>query len=750
MPPKNVYRTITLSIITSTFLLTGCAVKPNVITPKQLHDDVVSSIQVIDEMNVPIEKPITLDEAIDRAIKNNLEQKMKVMDSVLAEQKLDAATYDTLPELATKVGYSARDKYSASASTYFKDGEPQPLSDPVSYYVSQDKTNNTVGASFSWNILDFGLSYVRAKQQSDKYLISKENEKKAKYNLTQAVREAYYKAVSADELLSRLAPIIKKTQDAWNDSADINKLKLDSPLKIYSYQRELLEVVRSLNTLEESLSQSKIELARLMGLKPGAKFELAEKIRTKYNLPKINIPVNELEQIALENRPELQESRYQIRISEEELTAVKLKLLPGINLNAGYNYDDSKYLLNNNWMSYGANASWNLFSVFSVNQNTKIAKTSLELAKLQKTALSVAVIGQVHLSMIDLAQAKKEYEVSEQYANISKHIFDIIQVQTALNVNGQLSLIKEELNYLVANLKLSSSYAKVQNAYGKVIMSVGKPELFEEVKQEQQQTHTIQNTPALNFNETVTKISDELKQPVQEVKKIEQEVKVQQEIKSVQPEVKHVDAEVKVEKQPAQEVKAEVAKEPEVVKPQEEIKPVEKAKPVSQDTQQKSPIVQTSPITLFESTNNSSNELAAKYIVTNEYSNIRTKPSMHAPIVRYTNKGEILKVDEYKNNWYKVEDKWFKVNGGYIHKNMVELMPDNYKPQNITQTLDASRIYAQVKKDANLREKPLNSSSVVKHLIKGEMIEIIKKDKNWYQTPDGYIYERYIQVIDNR
>lgn len=719
-------KTFALSIVASAFIFTGCAVKPKMITPTELKSDVNESIATINALVVPIEKPISLDEAIDRAFKHNLEQKMNIMNSVLAEQKIDAATYKALPELSAKAGYSARDKYAASASTSFQDGEPQPLSDPISYSVSQDKQTNTAGASFSWNILDFGLSYVRANQQSNKYLISKENERKAKNNLAQSVREAYYRAVSADELLNKLEPIMQKTKQALQDSKDINKLKLDSPLKTLTYQRELLEIVRALNSLEESLSQSKTELAKLMGLKPGAKFELSEKIKTKYDMPKVNISVNDLEQIALENRPELQESRYQIRISEQELTAVKLKLLPGININAGYNYDDNKYLLNNEWMSYGANVSWNLFSVFSVNQNTKIAKTSLELAKLQKTALSVAVIGQVHLAMIDFAQAKKEYEVSEQYANVAKDIFNIIQSETALNVNGKLSLIKEELNYLVSNLKLSSSYAKVQNAYGKLILSVGKPELFEEM-QKAQEVKIEEPIDLQTYRPTTTTATT-----------ITEEAKEEQTVNEV--------AIVKIEPivaQPQQEEVKPEQKEPEVVTIKEEPKQEPVPEPIKQETTEESAPKKDSPIVLFETVSNDN----VTYVVTNEFSNIRKSPSMDAPIVRYTNKGEILKTSEFNNNWYKVDEKWFKVNGGYIHKNVVDLLPADYKPQTTTD-IDANKTYATIKKDVNLREKPSNTAPIVKALVKGEMVEIIAKDKNWYQTNDGYIYKRYLKLLD--
>lgn len=477
----NLKNKLTCSVIASAFVFSGCSITPTPLSILEIQEDSKTNLETLETMSQIIKKPITLDEAVEKAMNNNLEKKMGMMNTIIAHQKIDAVTYEALPELAAKAGYSARNEYAASASASFTDGIPT-LSNPPSYSVSQDKKNVTAGASFSWNVLDFGLSYVRASQQGDKYLIAKENERKAKYNLKQEVRSAYYRAVAADELLSKLEPIMMKTRQALEDSRNINTLKLDSPLKTLTYQRELLEVVRTLNSLEESLMQSKIELAKLMGLKPGTQFSLAEKIQSHYTLPVLPMSVNELEKVALENRPELQEARYQIRISDQELTAIKLKLLPGINLNAGLSYDDNKYLLNNQWMSYGANVSWNLFSVFSINQNMKIAKTSLELAKLQKLALSMGVISQVHLSMIEFQQAKKEYQVSEEYAKIATDIYQIIDSQTSLNVNGKLSLIKEELNYLISNLKLSSSYAKVQNAYGKLIVSVGNPEVFQHQK----------------------------------------------------------------------------------------------------------------------------------------------------------------------------------------------------------------------------------------------------------------------------
>lgn len=511
---------IIISGVVATILFTGCSIKPEAIKSNEIKEDVKKTMEVLNKVEQPVTKPISLDEAIQRAINHNLSKKVELLNTALANQKIDIVAYEALPSLTAKAGYTQRDNYAASASASFTDGKPV-LANPPSYSVSQDKENANSSIGFSWNILDFGVSYVRANQQANRYLIAKEKERKAIHNIKQDVRNAYFQAVSADELLKSVKPILNETKKAFEDSKAIAKAGLEKPIKSLTYQRELLEVIRSLNTLEENLIKSKIELSRLMGLKPGTNFELAEKIKENYELPQINVSIDTLEKTALENRPELAETRYQEKISQDEVKAVMLKMLPGINLNAGYNYENSEYLLNNEWINYGASISWNLLSIFNVNLNRKLAKTQIELAKQQKLALSMAVISQVHISMLDFNQSKKEYYLSSEYFKVAKEIFNIIQNENALDVNGQLSLIKEKLNYLIANLRLSSSYAKVQNSYGKVISSVGNEIIFNEVKKE-----TI--TPKIKMTEVKEEPKVEIVEEKQEVKT---ETIVQEEIK---------------------------------------------------------------------------------------------------------------------------------------------------------------------------------------------------------------------------
>ena len=468
---RRVSKVVVLSIVTS-FIITGCSVKPEMMQKEEIKEQVKNDLNVLNEVVLPVTKPISLDEAIQRGLKYNLQKKVKVLESALSQQQLDLVYYDMLPSLTASAGYSERNNYAASQSASFVDGKPQPLNN--TYSISQDKERTTSDIGFSWNILDFGLSYVRAQQQADKFLIAKEKEKKVEHNLTQEIRRAYYQAVSAQDLLKRIQPMMVEVNQALADSKQVqNQRVAKSPMEALSYQRELLDILRSLHTLESSLISAKVELAELMGLKPGIEFELADKVQKDYEIPQFNMNLEEMEKIALENRPEVTESRYQERISDKEITAAKLKMLPGVNLNTSLSYENSDYLLNNDWYSYGANVSWNLLNVFKGNEMNKLAKTQVEVAKEQKLALSMAVLSQVHLSIVKFNQAKKEYLLSKDYLDVADDIYKLTQVENDVNINGRLVLIKEKLNNILATLRYSSAYANVQNSYGRIFASLG-------------------------------------------------------------------------------------------------------------------------------------------------------------------------------------------------------------------------------------------------------------------------------------
>ena len=203
------------------------------------------------------------------------------------------------------------------------------------------------------------------------------------------------------------------------------------------YQKELLDVQRTLQTQQRALINSKNELASLMGIMPNQKFTLADNNTFLTNL---NMDIQTMEEIALRSRPELMESRYQKRISSKDTRAAMLALIPSLKINAAYGYTNNNYLLNQDTTEYGASIGGNLFDIFSIGAARKASKANQEVIAERHLAIAMTVVSQVHLSNINYDLAIEEYDTAQRYLDVAERISK--QVQNAQKVSrfGELKL----------------------------------------------------------------------------------------------------------------------------------------------------------------------------------------------------------------------------------------------------------------------------------------------------------------------
>lgn len=453
--------------------LAGCSVSPQHISRQEAMATASADLLQLTEQTEPVTAAININDAIARAIKHNRERKLQTLEAVLEQGQLDLTSFDMLPKLAASAGYSQRNNFAASASTTFDNGEPVPLSSSPTYSVSQEKSQTTANVAFTWDVLDFGLSYVRAKQQADRYLVAKERERKVVHNIVQDVRNAYYRAVSAERLLGKITPLISDAQTALANAQKIEESQAKSPMEALNYQRELLEILRTLQTLRQDLITAKTELATLMGLAPAQNFTLADVDVPDFKEPSLKIDIKTMEQEALLKRPEMMESQYQQRISAEETHAAMLSLLPGISFSAGSYYDDTKYLMNNEWNGFGTQISWNLLNVFRIGSINKVTQLKKDFAKEQALATAMAVVSQVHISDLRYQEARQSYDLAEKYLSVSKRISEQAKAAHDMQQGGELELIRENLNALLAELRRDVAYADLQNSFGRIFVSMG-------------------------------------------------------------------------------------------------------------------------------------------------------------------------------------------------------------------------------------------------------------------------------------
>lgn len=446
--------------------VTGCAVTTQPIDRSVSEQRARQDLATMFKDQEPLSGPLTLHQAMARAVKYNLEARLKVMEEALAKRQVDLATFDMLPRMAMEAGYAGRSNVSASSSqsvlTNTQSLEPS---------TSQDRDRGVADLTMVWNVLDFGVSYVSAKQQADQRLIVEERRRKVVHTIIQDVRSAYWRAVAADRLLKQIDSLMARVDEARGSSQRMSSERIGDPVQALSYQRALIEATRQLEEQRRALSLAKTELAALINLPLNTDFTLAAD--EGYEVPALKVDINRLEEEALASRPELREQDYQARISAAETRKAMLRLLPGLEFSAGGHYDSNSFLVNQSWADYGVKVTWNLFNVLSGPAAIDVAKAGEDVAAARRQAMSMAVLAQLYVANANYHEAQRQFQTNQQLAQLDDQIAEQLRNRYSTQSIGELDLIQGELNTLQAQLKRDLSYAELRNAYAQLFVSAG-------------------------------------------------------------------------------------------------------------------------------------------------------------------------------------------------------------------------------------------------------------------------------------
>jgi outer membrane protein TolC len=456
-----------LSATLAAVSLAGCTVVPAPFTEVQISHLAGLQVEQASANQEPITGGLTLYEAMARALKYNLDYRVEMMQQSLRSAEVALASSDMLPKLVASAGWAGRDSFLSTAHLDLPTGKVTPPRATAS-----DKEGRTSEITFSWNILDFALSYARAKQAADKYLIAETGKRKVVHRILEDTRTAYWRAVTADRMVSKLRRLDGRLNLAINSARLQGVEGAASPITALTYERELVQIRVKIEQLQRELKLAKAQLAALIDLPPGIEFNLAA--QQEPALPAVmSMSASEMVNEALFNRPELREIAYQRRVNEREATAALLELLPGLKLYATNNEDSNSFLLNENWVTMGASAAFNLMKVVSLPARQNAIEIQDQLLDQKSLAATMVVLTQVHVSRIRYRHFIEELETATRFSAVQVKLVAQIRAQVTAGSVGDQTLIREEMNTLLAEVRRDIAYANVQNAVANIYVSMG-------------------------------------------------------------------------------------------------------------------------------------------------------------------------------------------------------------------------------------------------------------------------------------
>ncbi len=131
------------------------------------------------------------------------------------------------------------------------------------------------------------------------------------------------------------------------------------------------------------------------------------------------------------------------------------------------------FLLNQNWVGYAAQVSYNLLSAFRVPAKLKAVQAHRHVLDSQSTALSLAILTEVHVGAAQVAFAKQEYQDARAYQETQTAIAEQTKNLWLTRSANDLTMIREQISDVLAEVRLDSAQLGVETAHATLKASLG-------------------------------------------------------------------------------------------------------------------------------------------------------------------------------------------------------------------------------------------------------------------------------------
>ena len=459
-------RCVLFATLAAAVAVGGCTAQTGRRQTRELNASL--DLAVFHERAPEIDGPLTLDDALDYAARYNIEVWIAAAERKFQHELATQSLLKMLPSLLAGAESSRRSEYDAASSVSLAS-----RTESLEPSFSAEKQVDRWDISATWNLLDFGISFLRTRQQTNRELIAQERERRVRQNLALEVTRAYWRAVTARASAVEAA---RAGSQVFNMLEKIDQeIEEQTISRIEGLKREtaLLEQLAELRQYKRSYLAAKAALAKLIGLSPGAKFLLAY-VNLDQPTAMETFDVEQLERRSLRGRPELFEKDLEEAISRDEAHVALAQMFPSISAFWRYDTDYNRYLAFDEWNTAGIRVSWNLLAIPQQIKQRDAVMLQTELIKKRRTAIAVAILTQVHLALIDYQDAAERYRITETIAEKHRNLLAAIEDAAEEGKSHAGEALDHRLKYLKAHARHLTACANLKVAHARVLNALGR------------------------------------------------------------------------------------------------------------------------------------------------------------------------------------------------------------------------------------------------------------------------------------
>jgi outer membrane protein TolC len=148
-------------------------------------------------------------------------------------------------------------------------------------------------------------------------------------------------------------------------------------------------------------------------------------------------------------------------------------MFPNLSFNYGAKYDTDRYLLSNNWNEAGVQLSFNLMNLFTGATQMKMAEAGVAVADQRRVAAQMSVLTQVHLSRLQVINARSQYDRADAIYDADTQIAEVMRNRQMVQAQSKLDVVSTETASILSLLRRYQALAQVQVAENRVLATLG-------------------------------------------------------------------------------------------------------------------------------------------------------------------------------------------------------------------------------------------------------------------------------------
>lgn len=408
-----------------------------------------------------ISGPIDIEDAVMRAVELNQRVRSAQLEAELADWQLRVQRGELLPDVIAESSYVRRNKLPYSRS-----------SQSTSYSTSSELSTVTHSLDLSLNILDMGLTLVRMRQAGDEANIKHEAVRRVAIDIGRETRSVYWRAVALRTLVPRWKVIAPKVSEVLSLSQlAILDAALD-PVNFINFQKDLLNTRRELNDLLAQIAGAELQFKTLINVAPESDLQFSSRRRVDSLMLPSGPPEDDVP-VALENRPEVRQRMYEMRISDNEVTAAVLNILPGAAITETLRRDSTSYLLHADWSSFATRATVNLMNLVRLPERLEEIERQQDLNRQRAIELAAAIGTQVHVARWRLAAQLSLYNDAEEFHRSQRALLRQVRNSILAGRLPEQMAAREELATLLAEVRAILAFGDLNAAFADYLAAIG-------------------------------------------------------------------------------------------------------------------------------------------------------------------------------------------------------------------------------------------------------------------------------------